>query len=733
MEATEIRGEVDRISFRNEESGWTVLRLKSDAHFEMVTVTGSFATIRPGEHYQLLGHWTNHQSYGRQFKVERSVAIRPNSSRSIKKYLASGLIPGIGEKTADKIVSHFGENTFDILDKKPERLQEVPSIGRKKAEAIIDAWQINQTNREIDLFLSTHGLSPSLAAKIIRNYGNAAISVVSRNPYRLAVDISGIGFLTADKIAQSIGIALDSPERVNAAILYILEQAEERGHTYLTTAQIHKELAAILGLAPEQILDLMAPCLIELNRGGALISETITTEDGLTSAHFLTELLTAEATIAAHLANLLQTPMTSELSRINDWLSRYSQQTGSPLTDSQLSAVRQAATHRVFILTGGPGVGKTTTANAIIRLLKAMGKTVALAAPTGRAAQRLTEVSAMQAKTIHRLLEWTPQNHGFTKDEFNPLTAQAVVIDEASMLDARLAANLLSAIPRTSQIIFIGDVDQLPSVGPGNVLHDMIDSQKVPFCRLTEIFRQASSSAIIQTAHAINRGEVPQFSNEAGVDCRFIEAENPEDIKGIVQKLMKETLPQKLGFHPIRDIQILTPMNRGDIGTKQLNDEIQQLLNPPRPDVHEFKRESYTLRRGDKVIQSSNNYDLNVFNGDIGYVEEAAVDGGKVIVTFGDERTVTYTPDNVGDLRLAYAITIHKSQGSEFPVVILPISMQHYVMLQRNLVYTGLTRARKLAIFVGSRRALQYAVQNQISMKRQTFLVERIHRELQHA
>jgi exodeoxyribonuclease V alpha subunit len=487
-----------------------------------------------------------------------------------------------------------------------------------------------------------------------------------------------------------------------------------------------------LGLTENQIIGKLADCLTHLNEIGALISEKIEITDArgdplVTSAHYRSELYIAETNVAHQVSTLLKEPMLVEHERIAAWLDKYAELTGASLSEEQVEAVRKAASNRVFILTGGPGVGKTTTANAIIRLLKAMGKSVALGAPTGRAAQRLTEVAATPARTIHRLLEWLPRLHSFAKNESNPLTAQAVIIDEASMLDIRLADALIQAIPHTAQLILIGDVDQLPSVGPGNVLRDLIDSGVVPFTRLNRIFRQAVHSSIVQAAHTINSGEDPQFGNEDRSDCQFIEVETGDDIKQVLKDLVVRRLPQEFNFDPLTDVQVLTPMNRGELGTQTLNDELQALLNPQRSSLHEYKRGNLLLRPGDKVIQSANNYDLGVFNGDIGFVQQTKVDGGCLIISFGD-RIVTYEDEQAFDLRLAYAITIHKSQGSEFPAVIIPCSMQHYVMLQRNLIYTALTRARKLAIFIGSKRALQQAIRNQSSLKRQTDLIEKLKR-----
>lgn len=727
-EMSQIRAEIERISFRNDENGWTVLKARNCEDQSSITAVGHFAAVQPGAQFELFGTWGKHPQYGAQFKIDRVVPIRPSSVGAIERYLSSGMIKGIGPKTANRIVKHFGSETLRILDETPERLVEVPSLGQKKADAIVLSWQEQRTVADVMMFLNNHGISPLFAARIFRHYGPDAIAIVSADPYKLAMDIHGIGFLSADKIAQSMGIALDSPERIRAAILFQLQQAEERGHCYVTSQQLIRLLGESLGLTEDKVVGRMADCLQHLSDCGMLVSEELLDAKGARiTAHFRSDILVAEWNVAQCAGNLLTHPMENELERVNTWLERYAEASQTHLSDEQIEAVRKAAANRVFILTGGPGVGKTTTANTIIRLLKAMGKTVALGAPTGRAAQRLTEVAATPARTIHRMLEWQPHMRAFARDENNPLTVQSVIIDEASMLDIRLADALIRAVPKTAQLILIGDVDQLPSVGPGNVLRDLISSAAVPYTRLSRIFRQAATSRIVQTAHAINKGESLDLDSTGTTDCQFIECLNVDDVKAAIKDLVTTKIPQLYGFDPVTETQILSPMNRGDLGTVTLSEELQMLLNPPQRGIHEYKRGSLILRPGDKVIQSVNNYDLGVFNGDIGYVQETRVDGGKLIVIFGD-RPITYEDEDILDLRLAYAITIHKSQGSEFPVVIIPCTMQHYVMLQRNLIYTALTRARKLAFFVGSRKALHFASGNTTSTARQTSLIDKITR-----
>lgn len=729
----QIQAEVQRITFRNDENGWTVLKVRNIDDHNLVTVTGCLPPLQEGEHVQLVGSWSSHQTYGRQFKAERAVPVRPTTRAAILRYLASGIIKGIGEKTATRIVEHFGLDTFKVLDENPGCLLQVPKLGRKKAAEIIESWKAQKSIADVMMFLNTHGISLAYSQKILKLYGDQAIELVSANPYQLAVDIAGIGFIKADSIAKSIGIAPDSPERVRAAIIYQMQQSEDRGHCFLTSRQLCDQLLTTLGLTLEKLEDLIPSQLNTLCEAGSLLSEQIITDSEKETTFWRPDILTAEIDISRALAKLMQQKLQIDESRIDHWLEKYNLASSTPLSESQFQAVRRAASSKVFILTGGPGVGKTTTANAIIRLFKAMGKSVLLAAPTGRAAQRLSEVSTEPAKTIHRLLEWQPADAAFSRNELNPLKSDVVICDEASMLDVRLAAHLVNAVSQHAQLVLIGDVDQLPSVGPGNVLRDLINSRRIPCARLHEIFRQASASNIVKYAHEINQGITPTFPKDSPTDCQFIDVDSSDEIRGVIHRLVTEVLPVKYNFDAARDVQILSPMNRGDLGTININAELQKILNPdPREHIRESNQKATDgeLRDGDKVIQTANNYDLQVFNGDIGFVLATNVDGGKTKVIFGDDRVVTYDREQADDLKLAYGITIHKSQGSEFPVVILPMSMQHYVMLQRNLVYTGLTRARKLAIFIGSRKALNFAIKNNISTARQTNLSARIQQDI---
>ena len=728
MQGDVLQGELLKISYQNLENGWSVVRLKADQDDQMITVTGQFGKIDIGESYQIWGSWVDSPKYGRQFKVARYVCSQPSSVSGLLKYLKSGLIKGIGEVTAKRIVDHFGLKTIEVLDNNPDRLLEVETIGHKKKKQIIQAWNDRKRHRDAEIFLTDLGLSPNYVNRVIQNYGDGAKALIEQNPYRLARDIDGIGFLTADDMAVKMGLPLDSLARNGAAIHYQLEQAEEEGHCYQTRSQIVDALQRLLRLPAARILESIEPALSSLLEAAAIVFDEYQLDDGAAlDLYFLARTHKAETSVATKLAALLAQNMQlgDHEERIERWLTSYANKSGAQFSAEQLDAVKKAVCHRVFVLTGGPGVGKTTTANAIIRLLIKMNKTVALAAPTGRAAQRLSEVAAIGAKTIHRLLEWSATDYCFLRDEVTPLDAQVIIIDEASMLDIHLASALMRALKPDAQIIFIGDVDQLPSVGPGNVLRDMIESRAVPFTKLDKIFRQAAGSAIVQTAHAINRGEVPLFPEGGASDCLFISITEPEAMREAIKDLLTKTLPDKTHFDPMRDVQVLTPMNKGPLGTNTLNIELQALLNPGQQFGEKLETDTMIFRPLDKVIQTVNNYELNVFNGDIGFIEHAGFDGGQLLVNFGD-RKVTYSKEQSYDLKLAYAITIHKSQGSEFPVVIIPVTMQHFIMLQRNLIYTALTRARRLAILVGTQAALAQAIRTQTSLKRQTQLIMRI-------
>lgn len=728
--STKIKAEIAQIRFHNEDNGWTVLKCKNlDDHCEFNGV-GYFINIFPKEVFFFFGKWIYHKQFGKQFQIERAVEARPSTKQAICRYLSSGIYKGIGPKTASRIVEQFGHETIDILDNNPEKLRQVPKLGKKAIGNIIRAWKEKRNLANTMMLLSQHGIAGALARKIVKIYQQKELTIseiITQNPYQLIRDVAGIGFLTADKIALSVGITADDPRRLQEAIMFILEQASERGHCYLTTHQLISKLSQLLTLEQEKIITHLESSLTTLNED----LRVITCSHWGSVNHYAADLLYAERQSAFYLLRLINTPFAGRdphaddiQLRINNWLDRYSEQTNTKLSESQLNAVKTAAVSKIFILTGGPGVGKTTTANAIIQLLRAMGRSVSLCAPTGRAAQRMSELSQMPAKTIHRLLEWSPVERRFMRDEHNTIATQAIIIDEASMLDIRLAECLFKAIPSTAQLIIIGDVDQLPAVGAGNVLRDLINANVIPTCQLTEVFRQAACSKITSFAHLINQGQMPQFDNESANDCHFLHYDSTESILTGLKNLLTISIPNA-GYNLAQDVQILTPMNRGDLGSQNLNEMIQELVNPPTPTVSSLKHHGLTFRLHDKVIQTINNYDLGVFNGDIGFICDINSEKKELSVDFSGKQ-ILYKEDSLDDLSLAYAITIHKSQGSEFPVAIIPIAMNHFVMLQRNLVYTALTRAKKLAVFIGNLKALHLAIRNETSAERQTHLKNRL-------
>lgn len=666
----------------------------------------------------LFGRWDEHSSYGRQFVISRSVTIRPSSADGLVRYLSSGMFKGIGKKIAQKIVNHFGDETLKILDENPQKLKKVPKLAKKTADRLIHGWGEKKKNSEAVQFLSHHGISLQAIQKIIDSYGQNTVSVISANPYQLIRHVRGFGFHRADQIAQAMGITGDAPQRIEHAILFLLKTAEDRGHCYQTEEQLVESLGLQMNIQNEEKIHLALRVL----KGRKQLVLVETTAPEKQKRYFSTDLYQAEKKIAESLSRIwaMEFDEAVELERISTWVEKFTERAQKKLSPSQKEAVLCAALSKVFILTGGPGVGKTTTANVIIHLFLAMGKTVALAAPTGRAAQRMQELSSVTAKTIHRLLEWSKESLGFSRNAENPLEADVIIIDESSMLDVRLASSLLAAVPDNSQLIFIGDKDQLPPVGPGNFFRDLIESKAVKIKHLDQIFRQAKTSQIIATAHEINHGYLSPINNSADSDCHFIEGNSDEEVLEKICKILTVQLSQA-GYNPVRDAQILTPMNRGLIGCHHMNNVLQNLLNPNgfSQDLKKNEKRQVTLRVGDKVIQTANNYDLAVYNGDIGFVESLVKD--KVQIRFAD-KLVTYDYEQSGDLSLAYAITIHKSQGSEFPVVIIPMTMSHYVMLQRNLIYTALTRAKKLAILIGLPRAFATAARNISSQDRQTHL-----------
>lgn len=800
-----LRGIVERVTYHNPENGWSVLKVTPFAgHGELVTVTVHQMRVFAGATMEFIGNWTVHQKFGRQFKASRAVELKPADAGALEKYLGSGLIKGVGPKTARKIVRHFGADTLDIFEHHIDRLTDVPGIAKKKLSSIKMAWAEHRAVREVMMFLQGHGLSTLFAVRIYKQYGDEAIALIGENPYRLAADFYGIGFFSADKIALSLGLSENSPLRIRAAVRHVLATGREQGHCYLTAEQVRVGVTDLLHFDFSSSIDQL---LEDMSVTHELFVRNIHKDDSEIRCYYSRSLYFDEKYVADRIARHCQTIPVDE-QRMENWLKRYGAKSATRLSDQQKSAILGIAGEQCAVLTGGPGCGKTTTTRVLVALLQAMGKSVLLAAPTGRAAQRMSEVIGIEAKTIHRLLEY--QGRDFKRNEENRLRADALILDECSMLDISLTASLLRAVADHTSILFIGDADQLPSVGAGNVLRDIIASKVVPCFQLTEIFRQAKQSQIIASAHLINRGTVPKIGSPfreptlwKKSDCLFMDAEeatgrqlrviaqikrhyqtedareqaiggdpyaadepvpyarenlqlpeqfshvNPEmvctadsaadELKAVLKKvhpwsslyygLIATDVIRELytrwvpKYYGNAEVQVLSPMIRGSLGTARLNVLLQEAINPASRGRSELTLGEKTFRVGDRVIHRRNNYELEVFNGDIGFITD--IDNatlGLSVSFLPDQRLVAYKKEQITELEHAFAITVHKAQGSEFDVVILPIVSQHYRMLFRNLLYTGLTRARKLAVFVGTRRAFAMAIHNKDTSKRQTAL-----------
>lgn len=809
-----IRGIVDRVTYHNRDTGYSVLRISPfNSPHQQETVIVFQTKVFAGATMEFTGNWTLHKQFGRQFQATEARELKPATTAALEKYLGSGLIKGVGPKTAKKIVSHFKERTLDIFENEIERLTEVEGIASKKLEMIKHAWIEHRAIRRVMMFLQSHGISTLFAVRIYKEYGDEAISLVTENPYRLANDFYGIGFFSADKVALSIGLKSDSNQRIMAAVAHVLASSRDFGHCYLTRSQIRGRTRELLDLDLESQLSAI---LAEMENQKQLKLRELAISDGRSEPCYYSKSLFYDELYVANRIGQMASPIPRDKNRINDWIKRYCKQNRLSPSKEQSRAITGIVCESFSILTGGPGCGKTTTTRVLVGLLEAMGIKVMLAAPTGRAAQRMSEVIGREARTIHRMLEW--QMRGFKKNEEDPLDVQFLIIDECSMLDINLSAALLKAVPKTSQLLFIGDPDQLPSVGAGNVMGDIIASEKIPCFRLTKVFRQARESLIIRYAHQINAGEIPHIDSpfkkperwKEECDCLFIDSDeatneqlhfitrvkkvfsqnslrfvdqektqeiNPFEFRTgeqlvpyeteiviprkfahvdleklaasstgveellhvvnkvhpwsslhyglraveVVKKLYLEWVPKYFG--PKVEIQILSPMTRGSLGTLNLNRLIQEHGNPAKPGKGQLTIGERIFRVGDRVIHRRNNYDLGVFNGDIGMITDIDAENLSCQVSFfPDGRIIEYQSEHIVELDLAYAITIHKSQGSEFEVVIIPLLTQHFKMLFRNLIYTGLTRARKLAVFVGTRKALAMAVGNRDTTRRQTTL-----------
>ena len=726
-----IRGVVERITYQNPENGYTVLKCAVKSYKELVTVIGSLLDVNVGSVLLIYGNWKVDSRYGRQFAAESWEETLPATVFGIEKYLGSGLIKGVGPKYAKKIVAQFGIETLEVIETDISRLQEVDGIGKKRIQMIRDSWERQKEIKNVMLFLQDHGVSTSFAAKIYRQYGNESLDKMKENPFQMADDIWGIGFKTADGIAQKLGFAKEAYVRLRSGIMYTLSNLADEGHVFAYQEQLIAKAAELLEAEESSIVMTLDQMIADKD----LICETVDykTDQAEMKAIYLPAFYYAEAGVAGKLKRLAQAPAADRLwhalvdarqqtgnESLSIDVSKIQEKVHMEYDEIQADAIRKAAVSKVMVLTGGPGTGKTTTTQGIIAAYRSFGLKILLAAPTGRAAKRMTEATGLEAKTIHRLLECKPPE-GYQKNEDNPLDGDVLIIDECSMIDMILMNALLKAIPEGMRLILVGDIDQLPSVGAGNVLRDIIDSGVFPVVRLTRIFRQAQSSRIIMNAHAINEGKFPDISNGKNTDFFYIEKEDPEEAVQEIVRLVKNNLPRYYKT-PWNHIQVLTPMQKGIVGAANLNLALQEALNPQGDGL---RRGGYLFRTGDKVMQIRNNYEKEIFNGDIGTVESVDLQERTLKVNF-DQHIIEYEASELDELVHAYATTIHKAQGSEYPIVVMPVLMNHYVMLQRNLIYTGITRAKKVLVIVGTRKALSYAVRNVTVTKRNTFLKERL-------
>jgi exodeoxyribonuclease V alpha subunit len=720
--AETLEGTIERIVFSGSGGEFTVARLKIGKDAEPVTVVGNLFGLPVGAHVRAAGHYEENPRFGRQFRIDSYSELTPRSIEGIKRYLGAGLIKGIGPEFANRIVERFGDKTLEILDARPDRIREVPGIGRTRALAIKKAWAEKRGQREVMVFLQGYGVSPALATRIYKRYGAEAVARVRENPYRLAFDVWGIGFLSADRLAMSLGIGKETDIRVEAGVRHVLEESGGQGHVYVSRQRLVEQ--AELRLSVDEIR--IEAAIDRLARKGDIAVEPI--DDG--EAIFETGLWRAEKAAAQGLARLLRAPRRPLPLDPDRAIADYEQQANIKLAPRQAEAIRRALQEPLLVITGGPGVGKTTIVRGIVSSFLRCRQRVALAAPTGRAAKRLQESTGQPAATLHRLLEWRPAEGMFGHNQQNPLEADLLVVDEASMIDVRLCADLLAALADGTRLVLVGDQDQLPSVGPGTVLRDTIASGAVPVVRLDEIFRQAAQSLIVTNAHRIHDGELPELGEAPPEgpqadkrDFFFIEQEEPVAAAQLVRDLVVTRLPRRYGLSAF-DIQVLTPMHRGDLGASNLNRLLQETLTAG---AEELQLGGRAFRIGDRVMQLRNNYDKDVFNGDLGQVVRISSEAGELAVRF-DEREVLYESDELDELTLAYAATVHKSQGSEYPAVVIPVHTQHFVMLQRSLLYTAVTRGKKLVVLVGTAKALRIAIRNAEVALRCTRLAQRLAR-----
>ena len=711
-----LSGTVERITFHHQETGFCVLRLKEYGLKKTVVLTGTIPQIHEGELLEATGHWTIHKKHGRQFEATSVNVLPPTQLKGIKKYLSSGLIKGIGTHFANKLVNAFGTSLFEVIEHNPERLSTLPGIGKKRALQVVNAFRAQKKISEVMVFLQSYGIGSSRAIRIYKTYGEASIEKIKENPYCLSKDVYGIGFKLADEVAQNLGIDKHAIIRVKAGVHHLVHALTQKGHCAIRYLDLIKHAKGLLAVETPSIVQ----AIQEETKSKRLIECKINKERCV----FTTALYQAELGIAQQIKRLEQEKLPWSALNVKQALLWVQSKMSFTLSESQRQAIETVLTNKVSIITGGPGVGKTTITASILKIIQAKGMRVMSCAPTGRAAKRLSEATGKPAKTIHRLLEYIPQTRQFKYNAYNTLPIDFLVIDETSMLDAPLMYYLVRAIPLTAACVFIGDVNQLPSVGPGAVLKDLIDSQQITTVFLTEIFRQASASHIVLNAHRIHHGKMPENmppNSNALPDFYMMPLEDLSDIQRIIITLIKNRIPKRFGLHPIKDVQVLTPMHRSCLGSQALNELLQKALNTHQgPKVQSL---GYTFSSGDKVIQQVNNYDKEVFNGDLGYIQAIDPQKEKVCIQF-DDRLISYDFNELNEISLAYAMSIHKSQGSEYPAVIIPIVTQHYIMLARNLLYTAVTRGKQLVVLIGQKKAIKIAVQNQQVKERLTKLMD---------
>jgi exodeoxyribonuclease V alpha subunit len=708
-----ISGVIDRVVFHNPENGYAVLRVIAQQRGP-ITVVGSTPAVYPGEYIDATGAWVQDRDHGLQFKADSMKILPPHSKEGIVRYLASGLVKGIGGHFAQRIVDVFGERTLKVIDESPTFLKEVKGIGPKRIELIRESWKQQKSVRDIMMFLQSLGVGTARAVRIYKTYGSTAIDTIKANPYALATDIWGVGFRTADDMAFQLGLPKDSPVRARAAIIYVLKELSGEGHVGFPESSIIEQTGQLTEISHDILHDAVETEIA----AGEIVRDDMDGERWL----YLKNLYLAEVGAARGLLDMCHGPHPLPRVDIEMAIKWVGQKMNVELAPAQQQAIRRSLRDKVLVITGGPGVGKTTIVRGIVEIFAAKKMRIALCAPTGRAAKRLCESTGREAKTIHRLLEYDP-HEGFQRNESRPLDYDLVVVDETSMVDISLANHLLRAISPWACVVLVGDVDQLPSVGPGTVLTDIINSKAVPVVRLTQIFRQAGESWIVRAAHAVNDGEMPQSAPPNTGDFYVVQSNTPQEIIDKLVTMVRDRVPARFGADAFSGVQVLTPMNRSDLGVRNLNQVLQEALNPPGPP--EVQRFGWTFRVGDKVIQTVNNYQREVFNGDIGRVAEIIKDDNELRVSF-DGRVVSYDFGELDELMLAYAITIHKSQGSEYPIVLMPLHTQHYMLLQRNLLYTGITRGKKMVVIIGSMRALGLAVRQVDTARRYSRLALRL-------